>query len=466
MLFKKHPVSSIAALSALLFAQSALAADTLTDALTGGKASANLQYRYEDVRNGSTPAAATPNTNTATANTVRLRLGYETATFNGFGAMVEAESTHDLGNGRYNGGNNGNANFASISDPEVTEINQAYLSYSGIANTNLKWGRQQILLDNHRFIGNVGWRQNHQTFDAFTLVNKSLPNTTVTAGYITNVNRVVGDGVINTTTGALTDAGNHHMRSPIVNVNYKGFGFAEIVGYYYQLDYNTGTTSNPAATTTGAFSSSNTFGLRLNGSTPMGGNKLLYTAEIAEQQDGSNNAVNYKATYTFLEGGVDVTNVAVFKLGYEVLGTDTGATTKATNATVVSATVAGKSFQTPLATLHAMNGWADLFNPTTPSQGLKDAYISANTKLAGIGLGAIYHDYTADKTSAAGLTSSKLGDEWNLVATYAFNKNTMIGLKYADYKSKDSTATAAAPGKTFTGNFNTKKTWLWGEFKF
>src|SRR5574340_1234826 len=189
MLLKKHPVSSIAALSALLFAQGALAADTLTDALTGGKASGNLQYRYEDVRNGAAAA------NTATAHTVRLRLGYETATFNGFGAMVEAESVKDLGNKKYNGLNPVNGTYAVIADPEATEINPAYLSYSGIANTTVKWGRQRIKLDNDRFIGNVGWRQNEQTFDAFTLVNKSLPNTTITAGYITNVNRIIGDGV-------------------------------------------------------------------------------------------------------------------------------------------------------------------------------------------------------------------------------------------------------------------------------
>lgn len=448
MLLKKHPASSIAALSALLFAQSVWAADTLTDALTGGKASMNLQYRYEDVRNSSVPVPPAQ-TNQATANTLRLRLGYETATFNGFGAMAEAESTRDLGNMHYNGGNNGNTRFAAISDPEVTEINQAYLSYSGF-NTTAKWGRQRIKLDNDRFIGNVGWRQNEQTFDAVTIVNKSLPSTMITAGYITNVNRVIGDG-------APADAGNHHMKSPIINLNYKGFGFAEIVGYYYQLDYNP---AAGATTTTGTFSSSNTFGLRVNGSTPMGGNKLLYTVEIAEQQDGSNNAVNYKTTYTFLEGGVDVANIGVFKLGYEVLGTDQGARTKATNAPVVGGAVGGKSFQTPLATLHAFNGWADLFAGATPSQGLKDAYISAGTKLAGINLGAVYHDYRADKTTAT-LSSNQLGNEWNLIGTYAFNKNTTVGVKYADYKAKGTAATTFG-----AGNVNTQKTWLWGEFKF
>ena len=86
MLLKKYPATSIAAIAALLITPSVWAADTLTDALTGGKASANLQLRYEGVSQNN----ALQN---ADAMTARLRLGYTTATFNGFGAMVEAEST-------------------------------------------------------------------------------------------------------------------------------------------------------------------------------------------------------------------------------------------------------------------------------------------------------------------------------------------------------------------------------------
>src|SRR3990167_3779506 len=423
MLLKKYPASSIAAIAALLITPSVWAADTLTDALTGGKASANLQYRYEDVSNANTTA------NTATASTVRLRLGYETATFNGFGAMVEAESSHDLGNRKYNSTNPVDARYAIIQEPEITEMNQAYLSYSGIANTTVKWGRQRIKLDNDRFIGNVCWRLNEQTFDAFTLVNKSLPSTTITAGYITNVNRVIGDGV----TG-----GNAPMSSPIFNVSYKGWSFAEIVGYAYLLDY---TITAPYAAN--ATNSSDTYGLRLNGSTAMGGNKLLYTAEFAEQRSAHGNTVNYKTSYTLLEGGVDITNIAVFKLGYEVLGSDTGA--------------ANTQFKTPLATLHAFNGWADMFL-ATPTQGLKDTYITAGTKLAGINLAANYHEYRTD-VAIATANINDLGSEWGLMAAYGFGKNYTVGLKYADYQAGDANAVAA-------GYVNTQKTWLWGEFKF
>ena len=426
MLLKKHPISSIAALSALLFAQSALAADTLTDALTGGKANVNLQVRYEGVSQNNT-------LQNADATTARLRLGYTTGTFNGFGAMVEAESTTALGNKKYNSlaaGNPGFGTHSVVADPEATEINQAYLSYSGIANTTAKWGRQRLILDNARFVGNVGWRQNEQTFDAFTLVNKSLPSTTITAGYITNVNRVFTDNSAATTGAA---AGNHKSKHTILNANYKGWSLASITGYAYLLDYDT--------TTGFTGNNSDTFGLRLNGSTAMGGNKLLYTAEFAEQRSAHGNATNYKTSYTLLEAGVDVTSIAVFKLGYEVLGSDTG--------------LANTQFKTPLATLHAFNGWSDQFL-ATPNQGLKDTYVSANTKLAGIALGAIYHDFRTDMTSTT-LPNSNLGEEWNLVATYKYDKNYSVGLKYADYKAGTNNAATLV---------DTKKTWLWGAFNF
>jgi hypothetical protein len=419
MLLKKHPVSSIAALSALLFAQSALAADSLTEALTGGKANVSLQYRYEDVN------AAT----SAEAHTVRARVGYTTGTFNGFGAMIEAESVKAL-NKQFDSkatGQTGNGH-AVVADPESNEINQAYLSYSGIDKTVVKWGRQRLILDNARFVGNVGWRQNEQTFDAFTIVNKSLPDTTITAGYVTNVNRIFSDDSATPTSGAF--AGNHKMQSTILNATYKGWSLASITGYAYLLDYDVSTTFTA--------NNSDTYGIRLNGSTPMGGNKLLYTAEYAEQTDSNGNATNYTAEYALLEAGVAVPDIATFKVGYELLGTDTGA--------------ANTQFKTPLATLHAFNGWTDMFL-TTPQQGLEDIYMTVGTKLAGINLAANYHDYSADESTA---TIDDLGDEWGFVATYNFEKHYTVGLKYSEYSAGDAAA----------GYVDTEKTWLWGEFKF
>ena len=68
-----------------------------------------------------------------------------------------------VGNERYNSTINGLTQHPVVADPASTEINQSYLSYKGLADTILKYGRPVIIYDNHRFVGNVGWRQNEQT---------------------------------------------------------------------------------------------------------------------------------------------------------------------------------------------------------------------------------------------------------------------------------------------------------------
>lgn len=400
------PLTANAALSIALLTVSGLsaAADDFTGALTGGKPTADLRLRYEAVDQANA-------LKDASAATLRLRLGYETAQFHGFGAFVEAETVTALGGEGYNSTVNGKTAYAIVADPEATEINQAYISYAGLADTKLKYGRQRVTLDNHRFIGNVGWRQNEQTFDAFTLTNASLPNTNITAGYIYNVNRVFSDK---------NPLGNFKMNSPIFNLNYKGWSVGEVVGYGYLLDF-----SDLAA------SSTQTYGLRLKGSAPLGGTKALYTAEYATQRDYRDNPRDFSLKYYLLEGGVGLANQlgSEFKLGYEVLGG---------NGTV--------AFQTPLATLHAMNGWADQFL-VTPGAGLKDAYLSAATMVLGTKLEAIYHDYRADSTS------TKYGTEWDLQGVKAIDKNYAVGAKYASYDAKGFSV-------------NTDKFWLWAEAKF
>lgn len=180
----------ITPLALLALAPAAYSANSFTEAITGGKVSANLQYRYENVNQDNA-------LKTANASTARLRLGYETAEFMGFGAFVEME--HITGNSAYNSTTNGKTQYSIVADPEVTEINQAYISYSGVPQTKLKLGRQVIIYDNHRWIGNVVWRQNWQTYDGYTAVNQTLPDTTISAAYVTNVNRVFSDASLSAT---------------------------------------------------------------------------------------------------------------------------------------------------------------------------------------------------------------------------------------------------------------------------
>ena len=378
------------------------AGDDFTAALVGGKATADLRLRYEGVDQDNA-------LKDAKAATLRARLGYQTGEFKGFGAFLEAEHVTALGAEHYNSTVNSETAYSVVADPEATEINQAFLSYSGISDTVLKYGRQRIVLDNHRFIGNVGWRQNEQTFDAFTVVNRSLPATTITAGYISNVNRVFGDD---------SPVGDFRMGSPILNVKYEGWSTGTLVGYGYFLDFD----DLPA-------NSARTLGLRFAGAAPFaGGMKALYTAEYASQSDYAENADDYDLDYYLVEGGIDTGRMTA-KLGYEVLEGN-----------------GQNAFQTPLATLHAMNGWADQFL-TTPANGLKDAYVSAGTAVAGVKLAAVYHDFRSEKGSV------RYGTEWGLVATKTFGEHYSIGAKYAAYKSRDFSV-------------DTDKLWLWAEASF
>jgi len=138
--------------------------------------------------------------------------------------------------------------------------------------------------------------------------------------------------------------------------------------------------------------------------------------------------------YLFIEGGLSQFGITA-KLGYEVLGSDQGQ----------------GGFQTPLATLHKFNGWADLFL-STPAQGLKDTYFSLSGKLAGGKWVAVFHDFSSD---VALESTSDLGSEINLLYTKKFSDQFSAGVKYADYSA----------GSAVFNRVDTERFWLWGGFK-
>jgi len=407
------------------FAPAAHSGENFMEALTGGKPSLSLRYRYEDVdQEGFAKDAG--------ASTLRTQLGYKTGEFYNFGVLLQAEDVRVIGNERYNSTANGLTQYPIVADPEGTEINQAYLSYSGIPDTLLKYGRQVITYDNHRFIGNVGWRQNEQTYDAFTLENKSLPSTTINLAHVSNVNRFFGEDH-----PTLSDL---NLNGELLNVNYGGFKAGKLVGYGYLLDYDPGQAGGFPVT-----ASNKTFGLRFDGGTPFDGWKLLYTAEYANQTDYKDGASTVDADYYYGMLGADYKGVQV-KLNYEVLGGD-----------------GVYGFFTPLATLHAFNGWADKFL-TTPRDGLRDAFLSVGGTLYGTNLLAVYHDYSSDNLSY------DYGSEWNLLASRKFDKNITLLVKYASY-SGDTNANNVARNtpallSPATLSKDIDKLWLQAEISF
>ena len=74
---------------------------------------------------------------------------------------------------RWPGG--GDADYDVIADPDDTRIHQGYFDLKFIPDTVIRAGIQEILLDDVRFFGNVGWRQGAQSFTAITATNGKEP---------------------------------------------------------------------------------------------------------------------------------------------------------------------------------------------------------------------------------------------------------------------------------------------------
>ena len=127
----------------------------LIEAIKNGKPILDVRYRYErKMQDGFAENAF--------ANTIRMRLGFETAALYKFKVLVEFENVASLGDDHFNSTTNGNLLFPVIADPNTTELNRAQVTFTGIEKTPVTIGRQRFNLNNHRFVGAVDFRQNHR----------------------------------------------------------------------------------------------------------------------------------------------------------------------------------------------------------------------------------------------------------------------------------------------------------------
>lgn len=408
---KSFPLPALgAAISLAMGSTAAQAEDLFGDALAKGKTNLELRYRLENVDQ-------VGNAKTANASTLRTRLRYTSGEFQQASLMLEFDNVSRIGDDRYNdtrNGKGGAAGFPIVVDPDGTDLNQALVKYMGVANTPITVGRQRVNLDNQRWIGSVGWRQNEQTLDGVMLDYKGIDRFTATYGYITQVNRINGP-----------DAGappaEFDSASHLLNLKYVTGEALSAVAYAYLLDFDP---------TVVAASSSQTIGLRLTGALPLSEFKLGYSGEFAQQSDYGNNAASFGADYMLAELTFGKAPWEV-QLGYELLGSDSGV-----------------AVQTPLATLHKFQGWADKFL-ATPAAGLVDVYAGVSAKVAGYGFALAAHQYEADTTGA------DYGDEINAQIMKTFAKRYTVTLKYADYSAG-----------TLLAATDTTKVWLMAEAKF
>jgi len=370
-----------------------------------GKIKMDLRYRYElaDVANNTKY--------TAHANTLRLRLGYLTPEFHGLQAFAEYEGNLAMQRD-YHAPKSpwiGDPSREVVADPQDQELNQAWLSYKAF-DTEFKGGRQRIILDDSRFIGNVGWRQMEQTYDSAMITNKSFDNLTIKVGYIGQVKNI----------WSVDDL----IEMPFLNVNYKYKDLASITAYSYLLaDKQT------------AAKSTQTYGFAITGSPKLNKDvKLHYRAEYSYQGDYNNNTADFDLSrYNLMLGATTMGLTA--KVAIEELGGD-----------------GVNSFKTALGTNHKFQGWADVFL-ATPVNGIRDINTTLSTKVFGTKLAFVYHNF------ASSAKNIDYGNEYDFVVAKKFGKHYSVLAKYAYYDANET-----APGNIYTKDVN--KFWLQGNVSF
>lgn len=438
----------------------------LTEAFKAGTPDLSFRLRYEDVSDNIPAGNPLAGIKDADELTLRTVLGYSTGRFHGFYSRLEFENVTRIGDDNafnvdddltFPPGPTGSQvaeGYSLIPDSPFTEVNEAYLGWrspsSGCTNapencdgsTTIKLGRQIITYDNHRWVGNIVWRQNYQTYDAVRIDNTSISNLSASYAYVDRVNRTFGpDSPFNK-----WEMDSAHF----INVSYD-FPVGKLVGYGYLLDFNDNPRSPfPEGVGVGPGITnfdSDTWGLRFTGQRPFNDDfSLLYELEWANQAPSKdagptlsdNNYYNIEFGGAFKVVGKPV----VVKVGREVLeGNGVNA------------------LQTPFATIHAFNGWADKYagapgGTATPVGGLEDTSVTMVVKglIGPSQLVVQYHDYQAN-TTVGGVDD--YGTEWGILLAKPFTKELSGMVKYASFDDG---------GDGFS--FDTDKFWVMAVYQF
>lgn len=387
-----QPVAVIAlCLAAGSVAAGSLASD-LERALESSELDLGFRYRYESVDQDAFA-------NDADANTLRTRLTVAPKVREDWGFLIEVDDVRRIGGPNYDDTRNGQTDRPQVLDPRGTDLNQMLVSYTGVDDLALVAGRQRIQRLNDRFIGNVGWRQNEQTYDAVSAAYAFNGRLSAFYSHVFQVNRIVGPD-------AGTPPEDLSSSSNLLDLQYVAGPGLTATGYAYLLDFEDADVLSNA-----------TYGLRLNGAQPLTGDlKLSWTGEYAWQQDHGDNPVDYEADYYLVEAGIGNAKATV-KAGLEVLE---------------GGRVAGEGFRTPLATLHAFQGWADKFATVSTNgslAGIEDFYVSVLANAAPFQLTLTYHDFDAESGGGS------LGREADIAAGRNIGEHYAVLLKLARYSA-------------------------------
>jgi len=329
----------------------------------------------------------------ALASTLRSRLTATKKLSSQWRVQLEVDHVEVVGGDTYNSTVNGRTNYATVADPRGTDVNQAYIEYRHHAyGTAVTGGRFRMNHLNQRFLGGVGWRQNEQTFDGLRVQQQIGRDLTLDVAAIHNVNRIFGP------------------KGP--QANQRGDVYTAVLGwtlsdrqtvsaFVYDFDFRDWQGQ-----------SSRTLGVDYRLHLPIAEHApLVVHAVFARQDDAHANPNAYQHDYHRLSAAWKHRNLGM-ELGRERLGGN-----------------GENAFQTPLATLHAFQGFTDLFL-VTPADGLQDHFIKLDHPVGKVQFVVGYHYFSADRNAR------QYGEEWNLMVHHQFAQGITAQLKLADYRAK------------------------------
>lgn len=377
----------------------------LVESITRGRLALEIRPRYAFIEESNKPKKTA-------AWTVRTLLGWQTAPVGDFRFTGQYIYTGILGPENLN---TDPARFFSspfplLPDPAHAGINQIFADYTGLPETRIRLGRQILRINDEHFISDVDFRQTPQVFDGVTITNTTLPETRIELGEYRRIRTVLG--------GAL------RLRLHILHAAWNLMPEHTLSAYGYAQDR-----AATGAQTGFAHNAQRIVGLQAEGGGALNeGWRWLYSAAYARQSRIGEGDARIKATYSRVGVGFQSngSNVWGARLDHEIKGSNKGV----------------YGFQTPLSDYYAFSGWALQFT-STPSQGLRDTWITARGQLGNLALFLESHHYRSD------FASLDLGREIDVSGSYPINPNLIVKLQDAQYRPGSGTAVKKDVDKTW-----------------
>ena len=344
-----------------------------------GRLHLQLRARFEfaDLDGGRCCTASNPvfrelGSTESEAWTLRTRLGYETFAWQGVSAFVEMENVASPADGSYFDGVEAPTGQTLVADPEVLELNRWWLAYQDDAGTTrLSVGRQRLELDDERFVGNEGWRQNEQTFDSLVLRSSlGIPKLTLTYAYLWRVHRIYGGDSPVVFVGRpeqefqTTFNDDYLGDGHLMHASFEAATFLRATAFGYLLDFDNTFMAQRA--------SADTVGVRADGDIAIDqGIHATYAVSYANQ---SKSQAQGPTDYFLAQLALSLPALGIAEIGVEDC-IDSGPC----------------PLQTPLGSMHGFNGWADAyFERSFP----KDVWLGLEPRTPWpFRIGAVYHRF-------------------------------------------------------------------------